>query len=95
MGAAIAIDGQNNLMSGKTQDEIRRASAPETRNTSGGGGFTSIFNLKSVINAASKPAANPAPSTSNFYVTQPEAINVDLPSQPHAPMRSVQGIVLR
>lgn len=93
LGSASGLD-----MSGKsnplTQDEIRRASAPETRNAAGSGGFTSIFNLKSVINAATK-TVNPATSTSNFFVPQPEAINVDSPPQPHAATRSVQGIVSR
>jgi hypothetical protein len=105
MGAAAVMGGaMDNLLNNNTShpDPSRRASTPNTSST-GGGGFSSIFNLKSVINAATKtqaPNPQPAPSTSNFYVSSPpvatEPITVDLHSQSHttAPQKSVQGILL-
>lgn len=107
MGAAAVMGGaMDNLMAGNgsnaVQDATRRASAPGS-NT--GGGFSSIFNLKSVISAATKSPQNPpqpatAPSASNFYVAPPpaatEPINVEMHSHSNAslPQKSVQGIVL-
>jgi hypothetical protein len=58
-----------NLMSANpNQDQARRGSTPTTTS----GGFSSIFNLKSVISAATKqqPAQNPA-NNSNFFVPPP------------------------
>lgn len=87
------------IMSTASQDQARRASTP---NSSGGGGFSSIFNFKSVISAANKTAPtpqSPAASSSNFFVSSPpvapEPIAVDLHPQSHAapPQKSVQGIV--
>jgi hypothetical protein len=78
------ISANNNNIN-QNQDNARRASTPgasTTSNTiasSGSGGFSSIFNLKSVINAATKtshpPPQQPLPQipvpNSNFYVPQP------------------------
>lgn len=103
MGGAAALD---NLLSGNgnsiAQEQVRRASTPgTTANTGGGGGFSSIFNLKSVISAATKtsaPSPQPTPA-SNFYVTSPpvapEPMNSDLhmQTQAAAPQKSIQGIV--
>lgn len=104
VGAAAVMGGaMDNLLSGNSnssQEQARRASAPGTSsNTSGG--FSSIFNLKSVINAATKAAPNPQPTpcTSNFYVSSPpvEPICVDLHSPHHtaAPQKTVLGTVKR
>lgn len=104
MGAAAVMGGaMDSLVAGNSnnsvQDATRRASAPVS-NT----GFSSIFNLKSVISAASKAPQNPtppavAPTTSNFYVSSPavaEPINVEMHSHSNAtvPQKTVQGIVL-
>lgn len=107
MGAAAVMGGaMDGLLSGNgnnsNQDSARRSSTP---GASTGGGFSSIFNLKSVINAATKtapPAPQPTPSASNFYVSSPpvvpvEPIAVELRSQSNAtvPQKTVQGIVSR
>lgn len=104
MGAAAVMGGaMDSLMNNTANAEhARRASTPGSSGNTGGG-FSSIFNLKSVISAATKtappPAPQPAPPTSNFYVSSPpvapEPIAVDLHSQTHAasPQKSVQGIV--
>lgn len=95
-----AMDG---LLTGSVSSaqEVRRASAPPTTSSANsGGGFSSIFNLKSVISAATKNAPSTQPSTSsstNFYVSSspvaPETVNMHLQSQTAAPQKSVQGIV--
>lgn len=110
MGAAAVMGGaMENLLGGngsntiqaqaQAQDSARRSSTP---GASTGGGFSSIFNLKSVISAATKttPAPQPTPSASNFYVSSPpvvpvEPITVELRSQSIAtvPQKTVQGIV--
>lgn len=96
-GAMDSLLGNNNNSS--NQDNSRRSSTPSSGNSgSAGGGFSSMF--KSVINAASKTTTpQPAPTTSNFYVSSPpvapEPIVVDSHSPSHAVVspRSVQGIV--
>lgn len=68
--AGFALGGpamqMENLMSANpNQEQTRRGSTPTTTS----GGFSSIFNLKSVISAATK---QPAPANnSNFYVPPP------------------------
>lgn len=100
MGAAAVMGGaMDGLLSGannnSNQEQARRASTP----SSTGGGFSSIFSLKSVLSAATKtaPSPQPAPATSNFYVSPPpvasEPIAVDSPSHTAPPQKSVQGIV--
>lgn len=102
VGAAAVMGGaMNGLLSGpanSTQDPTRRSSIPGEK---AGGGFSSMFNLKSVINTVTKPVTTPQPtsstSTSNFYVSAPpipqEPINYDLHSQLNAspPQKSIQG----
>ncbi|KAG5672522.1 hypothetical protein PVAND_002645 [Polypedilum vanderplanki] len=88
---AIAATGfgpavENLINVNQNQDHTRRASTPgasttANANPSGGGGFSSIFNLKSVINAATKSSHQPSSqqqqtpsipvSNSNFYVPPP------------------------
>lgn len=103
MGAAAVMGGaMDGLMtvngSSGGQEQARRASTPGTTSNTGGG-FSSIFNLKSVISAATKTALTPTTSASNFYVSPvaPEPIRVDLHSQSHpaAPQKSVQGLFAR
>ena len=103
MGAAAAMGGaMENLLSNNSNlnpDGTRRSSTPGPSGNSGsGGGFSSIFNFKSVMNAATKPTVpQPAPPTSSFFVPSPpvaqEPIAVDSHSHAAAPQRSVQGTV--
>jgi hypothetical protein len=106
MGAAAAVvmggTGMDGIISGggtninSIQENQRRSSAPGT-NSNVSGGLGSIFNFKSVINAATKTATAAAPtstpqnvsSTSNFFVStpppvsmKPEPIVVDTNSPP-------------
>ena len=60
-----AMQMENLMNVNQNQDQARRGSTP----TSTSGGFSSIFNLKSVINAATKPQ-QPA-NNSNFNVPPP------------------------
>lgn len=103
------ILGSNAVASSSNQDSARRSSAsgtnPSTPNTTTSG-LSSIFNFKSVINAASKtatvaapPAATTVSSTSNFFVTlppptvKPEPILIDTHSPPlHASAQSHKSI---
>lgn len=103
VGAAAVMGGtMDSLLSSnaisKNQDQARRSSTPGANSA---GGFSSIFNLKSVINSVTKTASNPqaAPSTSSFPVSSSavasEPFNVELQSQSNSslPQKSVQGIL--
>jgi hypothetical protein len=100
MGAAAVMGGaMDSLMSGNginsSQEQTRRSSTPSSSgNTSGFGG---IFNLKSVISAATKSSTNSSGSLSMPPPpVAPEPINVDMqppPTPATPPHRSVQGTV--
>lgn len=89
-GSAMENLISNNSVN-QNQENIRRASTPSANsNASAAGGFSSIFNLKSVINAAktSQPPTIPV-SNSNFYV--PSSAVSDQPIAESLPLKSVQG----
>lgn len=90
MGAAAAVviggTGMDNILgsgpnSSSVQENTRRSSAPGTNSSNVASGLSSIFNFKSVINAATKTATAAAsvPSTpphnaaagNNFYTSTP------------------------
>ncbi|XP_070503254.1 calcium/calmodulin-dependent protein kinase type II alpha chain isoform X2 [Chironomus tepperi] len=89
--AATGFTGMESLMNAnnlnQNQDNSRRSSTPSasssTPTTSSGGGFSSIFNLKSVISAATKTAHqlqnSPIQTTSNtnFHMPQPVTTSAD------------------
>lgn len=60
-----AMQMENLISTNPNQEPTRRGSTPTTT----AGGFSSIFNLKSVISAATKQ--QPAQPNTNFYVPPP------------------------
>lgn len=104
--AATGFPGMETLMSNSNMNQnletARRASTP-TASTGNSGGFSSIFNLKSVISAATKGTQQqqqqqPAQTTSNsnFYVSPPITAFADQSeshqqSSSNISQKSVQG----
>lgn len=88
-----------NLMSANPNQEVPRRSSTPTANA--GGGFSSIFNLKSVISAATKGSAQQQQhqtTNSNFYVPPPitvptaaEQSAAIIESHASASPKSIQG----
>lgn len=83
--AGFALGGpamqMENLMSANPNQESSRRGSTPTTTSAPSGGFSSIFNLKSVISAATKQShpqqqqQAPIPTaTSNFYVPPPIAV---------------------
>ena len=106
VGAAAVMGGaMDNLLNANanntTEDQAQKSSASGTNS---GGGLSSLFNLKSVVNSVAKPTSTPTqqsvPSTSNFFVSSPataaDPMNVELQSNFDAslPQKSVQGIII-
>lgn len=89
MGAAAVLGGAVDVNTNSVaHDQARRPSPPSANQ---GGGFGSIFNLKSVINAVTKSESNPIPTPSTSCAVPSEPINFEYDSG--LPQKSVQGII--